>query len=87
MREYLSCLVAVTLFGGLVRMLAPEGNLQKYLRLTVGLCLVCAVTQPFLGLLSHREELPWNDWLSPEEEREQNYDEIYNIRRVYHETI
>ncbi len=78
MREYLSSLVAVTLFGGLVRMLAPEGNLQKYLRLTVGLCLVCAMMQPFLGLLSEGKNFPWDEWLSSEEYDTQNYDEIYN---------
>lgn len=78
MREYLSALIAVTLLGGLVRMLAPEGNLQKYLRLTISLCLVCALVQPVLGGALTDKDFSLGEWLSAEEYEELDYDEIYN---------
>ena len=78
MREYLSALIAVALLGGLVRMLAPEGNLQKYLRLTISLCLVCALVQPLLGGAMTGKDFFLDGWLDSEEYGEINYDEIYN---------
>ena len=78
MREYLNTLVAVALFGGLIRMLSPEGGVQKYLRLTVALCLVCAIVQPLLGGVLDGGELSLSEWLSEAEAQETDYDEIYN---------
>ena len=59
-------------------MLSPEGNLQKYLRLVIGLCLVCAMVQPLLGTLSEGGTLLWKEWLSEEEGETRDYNEIYN---------
>ena len=78
MREYLNALVAVALFGGLIRMLSPEGGVQKYLRLTVALCLVCAIVQPLVGGVLDGGNLSLSEWLAEVEEQETDYDEIYN---------
>ena len=78
MREYLNALVCVVLFGGLVRMVAPEGALQKYLRLTVALCLVSAITQPLLGSLLQEGGFSFSELLFSSESETVNYDEIYN---------
>jgi|GEM_PF-4342852 len=78
MKEYLVALIATTLLGGIVRMLAPEGNLQKYLRLTVSLCLVAALLGPLFAALSEERELSLQELLSEEEKQEVNYDEIYD---------
>ena len=78
MQEYLMALIGVSLLGGIVRMLAPEGDLGKYLRLTVGLCLLCAMLQPLFGILADGEEFAWDGWLEETEYETPNYDEIYN---------
>ena len=81
MKEYLGALVATTLFGGIVRMLAPEGSLQKYLRLTVSLCLVAAILGPLFGTLSQETEFSLHEIFSERTEietNEENYDEIYD---------
>ena len=78
MKEYLMTLTAVSLLGGILGMLSPEGNIKKYVRLAVSLCLVCAMLQPMLQLLSG--EAPSLDELlgiSGEEETV-DYDEIYH---------
>lgn len=80
MKEYLGTLVATTLLGGIVRMLAPEGNLQKYLRLTISLCLVAAILGPLFGAISEEKEFSLSEMLSEGAESEmekENYDEIY----------
>ena len=77
MKEYLGALIATTLLGGIIRMLAPEGNLQKYLRLTVSLCLVAALLGPLLGALSEEREFSLGELLSEDEKPQVNYDEIY----------
>lgn len=77
MKEYLATLVATTLLGGIVRMLAPEGKLQKYLRLTVSLCLVAALLGPLLGALGKERALSLGEILSEDENPQMNYDEIY----------
>ncbi len=77
MKEYLVALIATTLLGGIVRMLAPEGNLQKYLRLTVSLCLVAALLGPLFAALSEKRELSLQELLAEGENPQVNYDEIY----------
>lgn len=77
MKEYLSLLISVALFGGVIGMLSPEGDLKKYLRLLCSLCLLCAMLAPIFsewrgGNLSL-------DFLWESEEGESiDYDEIYN---------
>ena len=78
MRDYLYALIGVALFGGIVRMLAPEGALQKYLRFSIALCLACAVLQPLLSDGWERGIFPWEEWSIGEPTEEINYDEIYN---------
>ncbi|MBO5938184.1 MAG: stage III sporulation protein AF [Clostridia bacterium] len=78
MQEYLSALIGVSLLGGIVRMLTPEENLGKYLRFTVGLCLLCAIIQPLLGILTEGKNIRWEEWFDEKEYETENYDEIYN---------
>ena len=77
MKEYLMTLTAVALLGGILGMLSPEGDIKKYVRLAVSLCLVCAMIQPVLSVLSG--EMPALDELLGigEQEETMNYDEIY----------
>ena len=78
MKEYLMTLTAVSLLGGILGMLSPEGNIKKYVRLAVSLCLVCAMLQPMLQLLSG--EAPSLDELLGISGKEEtvDYDEIYH---------
>ena len=78
MNGYLGALVATTLLGGLIRMLAPEGAVQKYLRLTVSLCLVCALLCPLLETLSEERSFSLGELFAEEERVALNYDEIYD---------
>ena len=78
MKEYLGALIATTLLGGIVRMLAPEGKLQKYLRLSVSLCLVAALLGPLLGALGEERDFSLGEMLSEDENPQMNYDEIYH---------
>ena len=78
MQEYLGALIGVCLFGGVLRMISPEGASGKYLRLCVGLCLLCAMLSPLSELFAEGEKISWSEWLSDEEYETQNYDEIYN---------
>ena len=78
MKEYFGTLVATTLLGGIVRMLAPEGNTQKYLRLTVSLCLAMAILAPLLGAIAEERAFSIGDLLSEEANVDLNYDEIYD---------
>lgn len=78
MKEYLGALVATTLLGGIIRMLAPEGHLQKYLRLIVSLCLVGAILTPLVGALSEEHSLSLSSLFSETEREQIDYDEIYD---------
>jgi hypothetical protein len=41
------CIIAVS--GGLVIIMAPDGNLKKYVKFIVSLCMVCALFSAFLS--------------------------------------
>ena len=78
MKEYLGALMATALLGGVIKMLSPEGDLQKYLRWSVALCLVAAMVQIPIGWLSEGGEFSFEDFFSEDLPTTQDYDEIYN---------
>ena len=78
MREYWVAFVAVAILNGVVGMIAPEGEIKKYVRLLGSLCLLCAVVQPVLGWISEGDEWTSYLWEDTKEELETDYDEIYN---------
>ena len=78
MGQYWSTFVAVALLSGIVGMVAPEGDVKKYVRLAGALCLLCAITQPLLGWMREGEGLPDDWWAEIEDGEEVDYVEIYN---------
>ena len=78
MKEYWMTFVAVAILNGVVGMIAPEGDIKKYVRLLGALCLLCAVVQPILIWTSEGGE--WTEflWGDTEHEAQMDYDEIYN---------
>ena len=78
MQSYWITLTAVALFGGIMGMLSPEGDVKKYVRLTVSLCLICAMVQPIFAIASS-DASDWSEKLGLSEEQERmDYDEIYH---------
>ncbi len=41
------CIIAIS--GGLAMAVSPEGNIKKYIKYIVSLCIVCALLSPFLS--------------------------------------
>jgi hypothetical protein len=78
MKQYWITFVAVAILNGVVGMIAPEGDIKKYVRLLGALCLLCAVVQPILGWSAEGGE--WTEflWGETEETVRSDYDEIYN---------
>lgn len=78
MKQYWITFVGVAILNGVVGMIAPEGDIKKYVRLVGSLCLLCAVVQPILGWSCEGNE--WTEllWGDTENEAETDYDEIYN---------
>ena len=69
-------LMAVALLGSMIGMLAPNGDLKKYLHLACGICLLCVLAAPVLSLL--KNGIPSLDFLWEEQKHPStNYDEIY----------
>jgi hypothetical protein len=52
MREYIMSIVGTALISSLVLMIAPEGKLSKYVRLTGAFCVLCATVSPLYSFLS-----------------------------------
>lgn len=78
MKQYWITFVAVAAVNAVVGMIAPEGNIKKYVRLLGSLCLLCAVIQPILGWMSDGREWTAVLWGDETKESETDYDEIYN---------
>ena len=77
MEGYLMSLISVALLGGIVGMIAPEGEMKPYVRLLSLLCLLCAMIAPILSLWLD-SELSLENMLGEIGENETiNYDEIY----------
>lgn len=78
MKSYFITLMAVALLNGMIGMISPEGNVKKYIRLLGGLCLLCAMAQPIVSILSGGD-FSVEEWLDlPEMQETVDYDEIYN---------
>lgn len=77
MSEYWITLISVCLFGGLIQMLSPEGEVKGYVGLAVSLCLLLSVAAP-LGELPDGGRLSELDELLEGVISEEDYDEIYD---------
>lgn len=78
MREYFMLLIGVSLFSGMIHMLAPEGNLKRYLRLLCSLILLCVLIRPVLSLL-RSDSLGWLSGGEYDKESDRlYYEEIYH---------
>lgn len=77
MKEYGMTLTAVALLGGVLGMLSPEGDLKKYIRLVVALCLLCAMVQPLIAAWSEGGWLSGETWQLWKWEETEDYDDIY----------
>ena len=79
MREYGGTLLCVCLFGTLVRMLSPEGDMKRYVGLVAAFCVILTVAKP---LASPSEDggihAFFEQWMSRETESLENYAEIYD---------
>ena len=76
MKEFIITLISVALLSGGFCMLAPEGDLRKYVRLMGALCLVCAIAVPtFTAIRS--DGIGLDGLLSADVENESGYEEIY----------
>ena len=78
MREYLTSLLSVSLLGGLLTMLSPEGDLKKYVRLLCSLCLLCAMVSPLFSTFAEGELSLDHLWERMEPSESLDYDEIYH---------
>lgn len=78
MREYLTSLLSVSLLGGLLTMLSPEGDLKKYVRLLCSLCLLCAMVSPLFSAFAEGELSLDHLWEQMEPSESLDYDEIYH---------
>ena len=76
---YALTLIGVAIVSGIVNLLAPDGDVKRYVRLATALCLLCAVANPTVQFLRNNGLGVWLEELAilGEEEKE-NYDEIYN---------
>ncbi|MBO5883213.1 MAG: stage III sporulation protein AF [Clostridia bacterium] len=56
MKEYIYCIMALTLFVGICRILSPEGRVKKYVSFVGSLCVVSAILMP-LGSIAFAEDI------------------------------
>lgn len=52
MGEFIFTLVTVSVLNGAVGMLAPEGDIKKYVRMVGALCILLAIVSPLYGLFA-----------------------------------
>ena len=78
MAEYGGVLLGVCLFGSMIRMLSPEGDMKRYLGLVVAFCVILSLASPLVSLWEEGGlsflEAPWN----MEEGESENYAEIFD---------
>ena len=76
MKEFVIALISVALLNGAFGMLAPEGDLRKYVKLLGSLCLVCAVASPIFTAI--KAEGGGFEGLFPDiPENESRYEDVY----------
>ncbi|NMA66217.1 MAG: stage III sporulation protein AF [Clostridiaceae bacterium] len=66
LRSWIITLVTVVILCTIIEKFAPEGNLQKYVKLTCGLAVTLMISMPVVNLINSGldiEVLAWNDYL------------------------
>ena len=76
MTGFVITLISVALLNGALSMLAPEGEMRKYVKLLGSLCLVCAIASPIFSAI--KAEGGGLDGLFPDiPENESRYEDVY----------
>ena len=57
LKQWARDVIAIVLLGGLLELAVPDGQLQRYARLVVGLLIMLSVLNPVLDLLQRPERL------------------------------
>ncbi len=57
LRNWAMTMAAILVLSSMCEILLPEGNFQKYVRLTIGIVLVIALVAPLKGCMEHPPEL------------------------------
>ena len=76
MKEYIGILFGVCMLAALVRVVAPEGVMKKYIEMVCALCVISAIILPLTQLLSDIQSIDIS--IENGEAEMSNYDEIYN---------
>ena len=76
------CIIAVS--GGLVMLMAPNGNLKKYVKFVISLCMVCALLSAFFTFSENAEGLISKIETATGEEAYKTKEELY--RQIVKET-
>lgn len=66
LRTWIITLVSVTILCTIIEKFAPQGNLNKYVRLVCGLAVTVVIAMPVLNFLKgdfKLESLAWNDYI------------------------
>ena len=77
MKEYISCIMALTLFIGICRILSPEGKIKKYVSFVGSLCVVSAMLMPLGGIAFGEDifsDIEYEDDIQSEETFWEYYD-------------
>lgn len=78
MKAYVLTLVGVAMVSGIVNLLAPDGEIKRYVRLATAFCLICATANPMVAFLKNDGWESFVEGLSSLGEiSDGNYDEIY----------
>lgn len=78
MTEYWVTLIGVCLMGSLVQLLAPEGDVRRYVRLAASFCLLLSISSPLIECLGEVRGMEVSEWLGAlGTEESVDYDEIY----------
>ena len=88
MKEYFITLITVSLVGGMIVTLLPDGNTSKHVKLLCSLCVVACIIFPissFFGDFFDKESVV--GIFRYEEDESYNYDEIYNNSLTEYELI
>ncbi len=80
MGEYVAVIFGVSLAAAVVRMLAPEGSVKKYIQMLCSLCVVCALALPVTSFAQRLKngEFSFDEIDIKLDMDSQSYEEIYN---------
>ena len=78
MEGYFYGLLGACLFCGVCGLLAPEGTIQRTIRLLGGLSVLCVILSPLPDVIDFLKEKDFSDHFFSESVDSSNYDEIYN---------